>query len=275
MDVLLSWSGKASYEVASSLRDWLPDVLPGVVPWISSEDIAKGQRWAEALHDQLAKTKYCIACITSENVKSPWVFYEVGYIASRLAGAICPYLVGVSKKLMSGNPLGLYQCTDADKTDTWRMIRDLHAALSLGHPLALLEGNFAARWPALRRKVERATASAPPVEDPVTQTDPPLQQLLSEDAKELLVGGRDGKGYILYALGASGRTIEANGKNYLSPYSPRNEARWKEAISDLERFHLVEPQGDKRERFRLTYKGYQVADALSPPPEGMSTNRNA
>ena len=53
MDVLLSWSGKPSHELALYLRGWLPEVLPGIRPWVSSEDIPKGQRWSDELHKQL------------------------------------------------------------------------------------------------------------------------------------------------------------------------------------------------------------------------------
>jgi hypothetical protein len=74
MEVLLTWSGRASHEIAIYLREWLPEVIPGIAPWVSSEDIAKGKRWTTELHSQLDKTRVSITIITSENVKSPWFF---------------------------------------------------------------------------------------------------------------------------------------------------------------------------------------------------------
>jgi hypothetical protein len=105
MDILLSWSGGSSHEVALSLRAWFQEVLPGCQPWVSSEDIAKGRRWSDALHDQLARAKVTVVCITPENVSSPWIYYEAGFIAAKLGeAAVCPFLVGVAGKLVKGTP---------------------------------------------------------------------------------------------------------------------------------------------------------------------------
>src|SRR5215207_7472598 len=101
MNVLLSWSGKVSQEFATFLRDWLPGVLPGCTPWVSSEDIQKGKRWADELHEQLKKCTVALLCITPDNVQSPWLYYEAGVVAAKLgnSSAVCPYLVGVQGKL--------------------------------------------------------------------------------------------------------------------------------------------------------------------------------
>ncbi len=40
--VFLSWSGQKSHEVALALRNWLHEIVNDLDPWMSSEDIAKG-----------------------------------------------------------------------------------------------------------------------------------------------------------------------------------------------------------------------------------------
>ena len=45
MDVLISWSKKQSKEMASVFHGWLPKVVPGFRPWMSSKDINKGKQW--------------------------------------------------------------------------------------------------------------------------------------------------------------------------------------------------------------------------------------
>src|SRR4051794_28404124 len=81
MDVILSWSGDLSRKVAESLNGWLKDVLPGIKPWISTEDITKGSTWFPALLGRLEAARLCILCITPENVRSPWLYFEAGAIA--------------------------------------------------------------------------------------------------------------------------------------------------------------------------------------------------
>jgi hypothetical protein len=71
LDILLTWSGLASHEIASFLHGWLPSVLPGIQPWISDEDIAKGKKWFPELMGQLSRANTSITVITPDNVRSP------------------------------------------------------------------------------------------------------------------------------------------------------------------------------------------------------------
>src|SRR5437868_2229293 len=110
MNTILTWSGSASHEVASFFRGWLPEVVPGIKPWISSEDIAKGTSWFEELMAQLSKTKICITFITPENVRSTWLYFEAGSTATRVGRkAVCVYLIGVEPDHVRDTPLGQFQ----------------------------------------------------------------------------------------------------------------------------------------------------------------------
>ena len=44
MKLFISWSGKRSHMLASTLRDWLPLVLHYIQPWVSEGDIDAGGR---------------------------------------------------------------------------------------------------------------------------------------------------------------------------------------------------------------------------------------
>ncbi len=266
MDILLSWSGQSSHDVALALRDWLPDVLPGCTPWVSSEDIAKGDRWSDALHQQLVKTRVTIVCITPDNVSSPWLYYEAGFIAAKLGrAAVCPYLLGVAVKLVTSTPLGLYQCTQADKSDTAKLIRSLHIQLGSPHDPKLVDGNFQAKWQQLKRKLDKLTEGIETVEDEITKTDPPLSQLLSKEAVQLLAAAcssKENRAVIMHIRTMGGVYIQAASKQMIPTDDPRSVALWKGALEELEQFGLIEALSHKREVFEVTRKGWEVFDQL-------------
>ncbi len=49
MKLFISWSGARSEYIAEVLREWLPNVIQAVCPWMSASDIDKGSRWSSNL----------------------------------------------------------------------------------------------------------------------------------------------------------------------------------------------------------------------------------
>jgi hypothetical protein len=79
----------------------------------------------------------------------------------------------------------------------------------------------------------------------------------------LLVAAKGGEGRIMYVQYMGGSELQAGDKNFISPYSDREEARWRAALDELRGFALVEDVGYKGEIIRLTKLGYEVADQIS------------
>jgi TIR domain len=71
MKVFISWSGLRSQAVAQTLRSWLKDVIQALDPWISVEDINKGQQWGPSLAEELESTHAGVICLTPENLTAP------------------------------------------------------------------------------------------------------------------------------------------------------------------------------------------------------------
>ncbi len=72
MEILISWSGKQSQGVGRELFAWLKETIPGVSPWISSESIAPGSSWVQALMDKLQSTRYGDLALPGRRRGSVW-----------------------------------------------------------------------------------------------------------------------------------------------------------------------------------------------------------
>lgn len=161
MDIFISWAGRDSRAVALILREWLPEVLPFVRPWVSSEDIRKGTRWSEELWGRLQKTSYCIVCLTPAAVRSPWVNFEAGAVAKAVGGQahVSPLLLGLSPRDLGGVPLAMFQCTVFTYRDIERLVRAINAVATAPIPKVEVLLSFRRRWPILDDKIGRIDIS--------------------------------------------------------------------------------------------------------------------
>lgn len=265
MNLLISWSKPQSKAVALALHSWLPRVLPEIDPWMSSKDINKGKDWFLYLQSVLSESRICLICVTPDNVRSPWIYYEVGAIATKDPDVlIYPYLVGVSPSILSDGPLGKWQCTVAEEDDTWELIKSLNAnALSSCHELSVLEGNFRARWPNLFEKLGPVLLSEEDDSQGFVQTDADhvAGVTLSTEARSLLIeASQDRKGYIFYLQSEDG--FQTNEKDLCQDKSARSVAKWKGALDMLVSYGLLEERDHSGRVFALTDRGFEAADLL-------------
>lgn len=153
MKVFFSWSGQKSHELATAFRDWLPNVIQAVVPWLSSADIAAGSRWQHEIALQLKESKVGVIFLTRENITSPWLLYEVGALSRAMESTyVCPYLFGFSPSELKG-PLVQFQATTANKEGTLSLVRTLNRALGDDSiEEKRLEKAFEIWWPELENR---------------------------------------------------------------------------------------------------------------------------
>lgn len=161
MNVFISWSGEASRRVAEALRDWLPQVIQAVRPWMSAADIDKGARWAAEVAAKLEGTTVGILCIAPDNLTAPWLLFEAGALSKTLTNTyVCPYLLTVDVAAIEG-PLAQFQAARANRDDTLRLVRTINGALGDN---ALKEGQletaFTKWWPELEPRLTQAAAVA-------------------------------------------------------------------------------------------------------------------
>ena len=156
MDVFVSWSGVTSRKVAEALRDWLPDPIPALKPWMSDEDLESGSRWGAELETQLVSARVGILCVTPENLDARWIHFEAGAISKSSKGQtlVCPYLCGLQLNTLKW-PLRQFQAVNADRAGTRRLVRTLNRALPPSKRVeeARLDRAFGRCWKDLSKRL--------------------------------------------------------------------------------------------------------------------------
>ena len=86
---------------------------------------------------------------------------------------------------------------------------------------------------------------------------------LSDEAKVLLKeASQDSQGLVLHQPSVTEITIWTNGKNVIPNQNPRIIAKWKAALKELKEADLLENEDLQDELFRITRRGYEVADTI-------------
>ena len=164
MKIFLSWSGAESHALAKVLHEWLPDVLPFVDPWMSSEDIAKGRRWATDIGESLEDSSFCIVCVTPGVEQQPWVNFEAGAVSKIVERSrVSPLLLGLAVEDLGSLPLAMFQCTTCDRDDMRKLLRSIAAARATGRDAKRIDGRLDKTWAWFSDQVARipATTSVP------------------------------------------------------------------------------------------------------------------
>lgn len=169
MRLFISWSGHLSHEVAKLLSDWIPSVLQGVEPWLSSEDIGKGTVWFTEISDQLKDTSLGLICLTGDNANAPWILFEAGALSKGLSKSrVCPVLIDLKPENLKP-PLSQFNVTLPIKDDMLKLMRVINAhseKLSLDEQR--LEKSFDRWWPDFETKFSQLLSAdnAPKTERP-------------------------------------------------------------------------------------------------------------
>lgn len=161
MKVFISWSGPQSLRVAEALREWLPQVLQAVEPFLSVEDTVKGTYWGNQVKQELESARFGIVCLTPDNMTAPWLNFEAGALSNSFEkGNVTPFLFGVVEGDLTG-PLVQFQATQASRReDVLRLVKHLDEASDRSVGERRLEISFSMWWPLLERAL--AEISMPP-----------------------------------------------------------------------------------------------------------------
>ena len=161
MKVFLSHSGSRSAAVALALRDWLPNVINAIDPWISVLDVEKGANWAASIAGELQASSVGILCLTPENVNERWILFEAGALSKAPEKVcVCSYLYELEPIDLEW-PLAMFQATRAEREDTRKLVHTFNRALVEPRPDTSIDRAFEVWWPHLEKELK----AVPPVSD--------------------------------------------------------------------------------------------------------------
>jgi hypothetical protein len=155
MRLFISWSGGRSHRLAIAMKVWLEHQFPGQIKAFVSSDIEKGTQWFPAVERRLRKADAGLFCLTPESLRSDWILFEAGALATAVAGRtgearIFTYLLDLAPESLPG-PLAAYQSTVATMEDTRRLVNALLKFLEIP---AIDPASFAGQWRDLQRRLD-------------------------------------------------------------------------------------------------------------------------
>jgi hypothetical protein len=167
MNVFLSWSGKASQQVALVLRQWLPYMLHSIKPFMSTVDIRKGEKWNDDLTHELKGADCGIVCVTPFNIHKPWMNFESGALVH--LPSLMPFLFRVDRAALAQSPLSQFQLTELgpdderNKTEFLTLLEGLNDSISEHDRLArdVLAKNFEHWWPEVKKAFDAIPETSP------------------------------------------------------------------------------------------------------------------
>lgn len=203
MKVFISWSGERSRAFANVLRDWIPNVIQAIKPWMSDVDIDKGSRWSKDIALQLEESKVGIICLTPENLEAPWILFEAGALSKSLEKSyVCPFLFKIDPSDIKG-PLVQFQATEANKNDTQKLIHTINQALEGDAiPKEKLDEAFEVWWPKFEKNLEKIP-DIETIKEPKRSDREILKEILElvrEQTRGIKSDSRVGKDYFDYLV---------------------------------------------------------------------------
>ncbi|MER6424545.1 hypothetical protein [Streptomyces sp. NPDC001137] len=194
LKVFVSWSGKPSQQCALLLREILPAFNTLIEPFVSSEDIAKGDRGFDVIAGRLAGSRFGIVCVTPENRRTPWISFEAGALSKELGGPrLAPLLLfGTTVADLVGTPLTQFQATTADAPqEVLHLIKTVNGLCEVPQKDQVIEELFEMYWPKLHEGLARIAPEAEAAEGADGSADKPSAEDIQNQMLSLLLRQAD------------------------------------------------------------------------------------
>lgn len=177
--IFLSWSGTESKQLATIFKDWLPNVLQYVDPYMSAEDITLGERWNYNITNNLHESIFGLIFVTPSNINAPWINYEAGALSKTLDSKVVPILYKSDVMILNDGPLKQFQSAkNLEKDSVLSLLKSINNSNIDGKlDEARLEKAFEMWWGTLLKSIEKIVEE--PITDTNRQNEPTEKELLN------------------------------------------------------------------------------------------------
>lgn len=128
--IFISWSGNTSFEIAKTLKEWIPCVIQSAEPYFSANDIDKGTRWSTDIAKELENADFGILCVTKDNLDSSWLNFEAGSLSKAIDKTrVCPFLYNLKPSDITDSPILQFQMTNFDREDMFKLFQSINHCL--------------------------------------------------------------------------------------------------------------------------------------------------
>ncbi|MFJ5775739.1 toll/interleukin-1 receptor domain-containing protein [Streptomyces sp. NPDC093094] len=219
MKLFISWSNPHAQAVAETLRDWLKDVIHALEPFVSSLDVAKGERGLAVIARELEGSSHGIICVNRANQSAPWLNFEAGAISKQVdKSRVFPVLIDLPGSDLKG-PLRGFQYTELfSEADMLRLIESIWETCPDSNiDLTQLQRNFSRLWPELLESLKEIRQT------PSIESEPGQEARSDADKLDELLG----------LARQNQRRIESLESGILLGQSTRRRQREKSAVDAL------------------------------------------
>ena len=190
MRVFLSWSGERSKQVAELLKYWLKCVIQDSEPWMSTQDISRGELWYPAINNQIAEITTGIICLTKENKEKPWILFESGTLAKGLTTSrLITFLIDLENTDMITSPLSGFNHTEPTEDGLFKLASSVNSLTNKPLDEFILKDVFEKYWGTFKNKFDEIIKETEPKTDSSKKASKPDPN--GELLKELVLSVRN------------------------------------------------------------------------------------
>lgn len=183
LKIFLSWSGDPAKECAKLLHTWLPRFNASIKPFVSSEDIRKGDRGLQRIAEQLEGSSFGIVCVNRSNRDAPWINFESGALSRQVAeGKVIPFLFdATTPRDLVDSPLQQFQAVIAESEgDVLAMVKAINARCDPAADEGAIDELFEMIWPRIREGLRGITERSAAGDESEAPPPRPAEEILDD-----------------------------------------------------------------------------------------------